>query len=321
MAYMAKKTWDWKPKKTPWEWTPQEFTRQPRGGSRGLRKARGATSRNAEYEQWGGPADKPADRTIENARAKASAAIRALAKVADNADEIRDSNAHAEILDQAQNAGRQAANAAKPWALRKKHTQTKIDHKERTVESAKVRLKSSEEELDALTIRVGKERGEVQDRKNELGKARDEMVVILSTKGDHDSSEDDDDESDDDDEDEDACSTRELVVCLERQLEQQRVEHARVVAKLSDDVNELRAARGLPVAAATSVVTVSIASGDEEDDEGGEMQVDKKARFAMGASGKKQAKHRRSRSRARRNGDYDPNTIWDGSGNKKVHIQ
>jgi hypothetical protein len=305
----------YKPTKT-WAWTPQEFTTQPRGGSRGLRKARGAAARDADSEQWSEPAAKTADKTIENARAKATAAVRAFAKVASDADEIRNSNAHAEILDLAQTAGRQAASAAKPWSLRKKHAQAKIDHKERTVESAKNRIKSSEEELDTLTQRVAKERSEYQDRKSELGKSRDDMVVILSTKSECDSSEDDDND-DDDDESEHDCGMRGLMA----RMEQQNIESARIIAALRDDVNELRSAGGMARTAGTSVVTVSMASGDEEEEGDGGMQVDKKVRLELGPSGKKQAKNRRSRSRVRRgNGDYDPDAIWDGSGTTKVRV-
>jgi hypothetical protein len=303
-----------------WAWNPQGFTTQPRGGSRGLRKVKGAAARDAYYDEWEAPAA-TADKTIENARAKATAAVRAFAKVALDADEIRDSNAHAEILDLAQAAGRQAASAAKPWALRKKHGQSKIDHKERTTESAKNRLKSSEEELEAitqtLTLRIAKERADYQDRKSELNKSRDEMVVILSTRSEFDSSDEEENDDDDDDDSENECSMRGLMARNAQQL----MEATRIIAGLRDDVNELRSAAAKSRTTGNSVVSVSIASGDEEGEEtSGSMHVDKKVRLELGPSGKKQAKNRRSRSRARRSGDYDPDAIWDGSGTTKIRI-
>jgi hypothetical protein len=310
----------YKPKS--WAWNPQGFTTQPRGGSRGLRKAKGAAARDAYYDEWETPAI-TADKTIENARAKATAAVRAFAKVASDADEIRDSNAHAESLDLAQAAGRQAASAAKPWALRKKHGQSKIDHKERTTESAKNRLKSSEEELVAftqtLTLRIAKERAEYNDRKSELNKSRDEMVVILSTRSEFDSSdEEENDDDDDDDDSEDECSMRGQLARNAQAL----MEATRLIASLRDDVSELKSAAAKSRTTGNSVVSVSIASGDEEGEEtSGSMQVDKKVRLALGPSGKKQAKNRRSRSRVRRSGDYDPDAIWDGSGTTKIRIE
>lgn len=244
--------------------------------------------------------------------AKMLAACRAFNKVDGiDAEVLRNTNIYLEKLDLISSAERQAARASKPWALRKKHAQEKVDHKERTTESAKKKLQCSEEELEALKERVAKERAEYHDRKFELGKSLDDMAVIISTKCEYDSSDDDDDDGDD--ESDNAEDMRGQIARLEQEAEAS----ARLLASLRDDLREAGGKKRPPASSSA----ISIDSGDEREGDD-HMAVDKQKRLVLGPSGAKLARSRRSRSRRhppRIQKDDDVDAILDASGTGKVY--
>jgi hypothetical protein len=287
-----------------WE-TPPEYTTQPRGGKRGLRKAKGVAARNELPDEEQAT---PVDRSNEINMAKLLAQCRvALKDNKANPEIALLSEKIAEKIEEVTSAERQAARAAKPWKIRLQHVEKKRDHKQRTTDSAKNKLTSSEEELVLLKARVVKERGEYHDRKSELDKCFVDVSVCINEKP-IDASSDEDDDSDEDD----AYTKQDMRGTIAR-LESEAREAAVLLARFRDD----RTARAGGQNPASSCISICSGDGGHENEE---PPRPKRPVLGKTATGTKLARTRRSRSRGSRiQLDDDSDAIMDADGAGKVY--
>jgi hypothetical protein len=288
-----------------WE-APPEYTTQPRGGKRGLRKANGLAARNElpDEEQAA-----PVDRSNEINMAKLLAQCRVALKDNKANPEIAQlSEKIADKIEEVTAAERQAARAAKPWNIRMQHVEKRRDHKQRTTDSAKNKLNSSEEELVLLKARIVKEKGEYHDRKLELDKCFDDVSVCINEKPIDASSDDDDDP----DEEDDAYTKQDMRGTIAR-LESEAREAAVLLARFRDD----RTARAAGQHPASSCISVCSGDGPNEIEE---PTRPKRPVLGKTATGTKLARTRRSRSRGSRiQNDDDSDAIMDADGAGKVY--
>jgi hypothetical protein len=232
-----------------WTWAPSEYIVQPHGGKRGLRRAKTKAARDAAVEERRTEDESPApppsvDKSKEIGLCKLAAALRFVTKTAGmDEDIVRNTGIFLEMLDTKTSAERQAARESKPWALRKKHAQEKVEHKERTTKAAKDAMVAAQEAADTAVELAAKKKAAYHDRKVELGKCHDDLAVVLNTKEEDDSDDQDDDESSDEDD------KHAQIARLVKEAEAS----ARLLATLRDDLREAVGKKRPP----SSVLSVS----------------------------------------------------------------